>query len=863
MLIFISCLVMKTANIISTFEKYPDAKVLFFFDATGDYQQELQKAELKEVEWMMPGAMGLQEKQVILERAAKGNLLLYFPHPRPTGKAWERFPLRGLYHANRELILDEVSDFLEQFQLAEKHRPLITKYIKWLSKQSYRQHLSHLLDSDSFHQSPLEVGLIAYAFDLDGQATREHILIRLMRIGASGDGPLLQKVQRRLGDLALLEKCLGWIALYFGVELKTLTLESVQELALIFKYNVLLKEINTPVAEDQYQRLHVKDKRVRNNLGKLLFAWQQHARLQPALSDFISGLTEIGEEKMVAWYGIDAAYGYETRALSLARLSALLPLVLDNPAQAEERLRHWQSRLSGDSDLQKVLNSVWHATKMLTILQAYPSFRLSSAKLLWRKYEEELWQVDYHFRKTFVTYLLDGTFDLPQVDKLHTYVNDRYERYLIDLNNAWMELIQEDPDALLSLPVPRQQEFYRQFVKPLEAKAVVIVSDAFRYECAQELRERLVQDGKNDVQLGSMLSAIPSVTRLGMANLLPQQAIEVQLQESGTGLALEVLVDGQTTQGLEQRHKVLQRYQSTFAAVQFAEVNNWSRQEAREFFKNHDTVYVYHNHIDAVADKRSTQSLTLDAVEDSLNELEGLISKLTKSWNRTHVVLCSDHGFIYQHRPVADSWLEDFPSLPDPLELHQRYMLVRRGRGKVAGYRIPLSRLLPCDEDIDMILPRGVNRFRRQGVGHKFVHGGLSLQELAVPGLTVYRKREDTAEPVPVRIWPEKKILTSGTLKINVLQEEPVSNTVRPREVILGLYSEQGELMSREQHLHLNSTAASPKDRMFSVILELSGSANESTMCQFRAYDSEDIRKLSPITDQRIVVNLLIEKDEF
>src|SRR6185437_12931103 len=67
-------------------------------------------------------------------------------------------------------------------------------------------------------------------------------------------------------------------------------------------------------------------------------------------------------------------------------------------------------------------------------------------------------------------------------------------------------------------------------VEPLvrdgDKKAVVIISDALRYEVADELRSRIRQEDRFDATLDAVLGALPSYTQLGMAALLPHSTLK-------------------------------------------------------------------------------------------------------------------------------------------------------------------------------------------------------------------------------------------------------------------------------------------------------------------------------------------------
>ena len=78
-----------------------------------------------------------------------------------------------------------------------------------------------------------------------------------------------------------------------------------------------------------------------------------------------------------------------------------------------------------------------------------------------------------------------------------------------------------------------------------DKKAVVIISDAMRYEVAEELGSRIRQEDRFDAELEAMLGVLPSYTQLGMAALLPHRT----LRHSADGKT--VLVDDQA----HERHR--------------------------------------------------------------------------------------------------------------------------------------------------------------------------------------------------------------------------------------------------------------------------------------------------------------------
>ena len=107
-------------------------------------------------------------------------------------------------------------------------------------------------------------------------------------------------------------------------------------------------------------------------------------------------------------------------------------------------------------------------------------------------------------------------------------------------------------DVMNATDLPKQEEFYKHYLRGYDGKqgVIVIISDAFRYECAKELFSRLELDEKCTPKMECMLSCLPSVTSVGMASLLPHK----EMQVDGN---LNVTVDGQACASMEQRDKII------------------------------------------------------------------------------------------------------------------------------------------------------------------------------------------------------------------------------------------------------------------------------------------------------------------
>ncbi len=123
---------------------------------------------------------------------------------------------------------------------------------------------------------------------------------------------------------------------------------------------------------------------------------------------------------------------------------------------------------------------------------------------------------------------------------LDDYIEALYSNwYLAELSRNWNEVLEaENRMQAWQIPgVPRQQNFFNEVVKPQfqnpQIKRVfVIISDALRYEVAEELGNQINTEKRFTAELRSQLGVLPSYTQLGMAALLPHEQLCYQ---PGTG----------------------------------------------------------------------------------------------------------------------------------------------------------------------------------------------------------------------------------------------------------------------------------------------------------------------------------------
>ncbi|WP_147917201.1 BREX-1 system phosphatase PglZ type A [Ruania zhangjianzhongii] len=445
---------------------------------------------------------------------------------------------------------------------------------------------------------------------------------------------------------------------------------------------------------------------------------------------------------------------------------------------------------------------------------------LSSFDEALERYRGEWFRIDQLYRQfTHAHRTYEGPHPL---DSLREQVEKRYiNTFVYELGNAWQQQV-DAADKWTSATLRSQRKFYGDYIEKLvreDKKSVVIISDALRYEVADELRGRIRQEDRFDADLDAVLGVLPSYTQLGMAALLPHRT----LKHSEDGKT--VLADGAPTNGTGPRAKILESVGGT--AVRAEQFRGMSADARRGLFKANRVLYVYHDTIDKTGDDHLSEQSVFEATETALREIVDLAKKAANA-NYTNIFVTADHGFLFQDEALPDQFfLSEKPQGDKILVPNRRYVL---GHGLKAddAFTTFSAEQLGLDSDIEVQIPKSIHRLKVAGGGSRFVHGGATLQEVVVPVLVINKKRKSDTRQVNVKMMPDKDKITTGQFVVNLAQAEPVSDKVRPRVLRAGLYVGD-TLISNDPppELTFDSTSEDQRDRYQRLQLLLSKDSDD------------------------------------
>ena len=250
---------------------------------------------------------------------------------------------------------------------------------------------------------------------------------------------------------------------------------------------------------------------------------------------------------------------------------------------------------------------------------------------------------------------------------------------------------------------------------------------------------------------------------------------------------------------------------------------NLDKENGREFSKNHNLIYIYHNEIDATGDKRESETKVFEAVENTFETLQKIIKHIFNI-NGTNIFLTSDHGFLYQNTQTAESELCKVEKTEDANRFNRRFIIAKNIE-KNNCIDIFNAKDLCIDDEIQIALAKSVNKMRMQGGGNRYVHGGGALQEIVVPLLQITKKRTDDVRHVEVSCLPISQITTNSVM-LSFYQEEPIDDKIKPITIKIALFSKDGEQLSNAQIHAFDSVDSYDRNRETKLKFDLKSSAS-------------------------------------
>jgi uncharacterized protein (TIGR02687 family) len=468
---------------------------------------------------------------------------------------------------------------------------------------------------------------------------------------------------------------------------------------------------------------------------------------------------------------------------------------------------------------------LYYIAKMQEFYLAHiEGFHVVEPVKVWKLYTTDAYQMDSHYRHFH--YEFGNTLKSPNalledaLKKCSDVVEGLYrEWFLRGLTSNWTKAIADDLNTLGYVSeINEQRYFYNRYVSPNVNKGTrvfVVISDALRYEVAAELSEYLSHNTKGQATLEAVQAVFPSITKFGMAALLPGK-------EVSTNDKLEVLVDGNATASTAQRGMILKTAHAESVAVTFKDLLQMRKQERRDLVAGKEIIYIYHNTIDALGDKPATETKVFEACVSAIDELTAIVKIIVNDLSGANIFITADHGFLYTYKPLEESQRISRQTFSGEVyELGRRYALV--SPETTADYLLPVKTERTLGgPPMKGYAPQDTVRIKVQGGGENYVHGGVSLQEMVVPVIvykgmrTGYKNYIEVQNPGLTLISESRKV-SNLMFSLDFLQKQAVGEKVQPCNYTLHFTDDEGKSVSDFQTVIADKTSGNASERVFRV----------------------------------------------
>lgn len=496
------------------------------------------------------------------------------------------------------------------------------------------------------------------------------------------------------------------------------------------------------------------------------------------------------------------------------------------------------------------------------------SFHHVNAKDMWDSYTNDYYQMDTYYRQFHCAFSTCLQTLHPSLDDgfkdIANYVENLYKNWYLDkLSSNWNTVIEKDLSTTGQIQdLYQQTNFYQDIVKSIDGKVFVIISDAMRYDVAYSLSKQLEIETKANVEISSQQGIFPTITKYGMAALLPHQSLEVQVKNGST----KVYVDGHTSE-MSDRDGLLKVYSEKSVALKYKDIMSMKRDERRAAVKGKDIIYIYHDTIDASS--HNDESSVFDACSKAISEIKNLVNVICGELNGLNVLITSDHGFLYTYQELLELDKMDRSSFKkDQIEQGRRYVITD-------AYAQPdfLMSVKGIYNQANLLgfTPRENIRIKGAG-GFKFVHGGVSLQEICVPvikykylrsGYKSYQLNKDKydAKKVSIALLSSNRKISNMIFNLSFYQKEAVQDNYVGCTYLVYIEDAIGNKVSDIQKIIADKTSTVVKDREFKCTFNLkSQKFNSKDRYYLVIQDEEGIQV--PIKEE-IQIDIAMAIDEF
>lgn len=773
-------------------------KIIFWYDSKQEYQDFINELQLENTEIIKYDNNSFWIRYHIEKEELNKNIIIYLPFERKKGIDNE---LLDLESSNRDLLfnLDSTTMRIKNLALTDDCREIVSKYAKFFGNKKREAEFKNF---DIEEKTQYNIDLIITAIMLNIKSINEDEILKeiikyyfedekkykeLFKFGS--EEFILNLFNDTFGssinsyaELPELYKSL--VFTYFATSLKDF-----KKVERYSKYLLTKKTTNVYVFINNLMR----DKTTKEYFEKLSTDIEKDFGIENLLNpmdieEYNSSDAFKSVDKYVIKYIVDKLFNgigeYE---------------IYKNYINIREN-KYWFEKLENEYNLLKVAISFFEKINSIA-----NSIKMVDFDRFAQDYANSFSEVDTLYRKMYFYFDSIENKDLfinlkNKIENI--YVND----FMSELSIKWSNMIENMPQYT-SNSITLQKDFYKNYIRPYNDKKdriIVIISDAFRYECAKELNNNLKAFASKS-EIGYMQGIVPSYTKLGMASLLPNKELS-RVKDSD-----DILVDGQVSSSIRDRELLIQKENIDSITVKYDDLYEMTKLEWKKLFSGKKIVYIYHNTVDNAGEHNENTIFT--ACDKAIKELEKLVRDLHTTFSGINAFITADHGFFYKRGKVES--YEKTTKTTNSTKQKTRYSYTDSISSEEGILSINLDYVFGENSGY-VNIPRGNIIFARQGTGINYVHGGILPQEIIIPVIDFKSTRaSEESKKVGITYSGLSAKITNAITYLEFLQDNNIDENNKPCRYLLHFEDEDGNKISDECTIIANYENTEVKNRFF------------------------------------------------
>ena len=779
-------------------EKARKRKIIFWYDSKQEYQDFINELELEDTEIIKYDNNSFWIRYHIEKEELNKNIIIYLSFERK--KSIDN-DLLDLENSNSDLLFnpDSTTMRLKNLGLTEDCRKIINKYDRFFANKKRETEFKNFDIEDKNNDN---IDLIITSIMLGIKSINlDDILKEIIRFYFAEE-----KKYEELFKYADEEFILSLFNDTFGTSIK-----SYEELNDVYKslvFTYFATSLNDVKKVSRYSKYLLKKKSTNvyvfiNSLMRDKTTIEYYERISNEL------VKEFGIDELLSFMEIedyiDSDAFIDVDKCILKYISEQLFNGIDEYDLYKSYIdtrenKYWYDKLNNEYNLLK--SAIGFLKK---IKQTENQIKIVDIDKFAKDYADNFSEVDTLYRKVYFYFdnIEDKDIFINLKNKIENiYVND----FMSELSIKWSDMIENMP-KYDSNRMMLQKDFYKNYIRPFNDKKdriIVIISDAFRYECAKELNNKLKTiASKSDITY--MQGLVPSYTKLGMASLLPNKELS-RVKDSD-----DILVDGQVSSSVKDRELLLQKENPDSIAVKYDDLYEMTKMEWKKLFSGKKVVYIYHDTVDNAGEHNENAIFT--ACDKAINELEKLVRDLHTTFSGINAFITADHGFFYKRGKVES--YEKTSKTTNATKQKTRYSYSDSVSNEEGILSINLDYVFGENSGY-VNIPKGNIIFARQGTGINYVHGGILPQEIIVPVIDFKSTRtSDDSKKVGITYSGLSTKITNAITYLEFLQDNNIDENNKPCRYLLHFEDEDGNRISDECTIIANYENTEVKDRFF------------------------------------------------